>query len=76
MHDLEAAMSDLRGFECAKARATLRDLKLSLRRAEDLLDTSRGVGINLALIVRIRAAEMGVAEARRTLRRVDPSSAE
>jgi len=69
-------MSDLRSFECAKARATLRGVRLSLRRAEDLLDTNCGVGINLALVGRIRSAEMRVAEARTALHRIDPTATE
>jgi hypothetical protein len=69
-------MSDILRFECAKARATLRGVKLRLRQAEDLLNLNYGIGINLALIGRIRAAEMSIAEARTTLRRIDPTAAE
>jgi hypothetical protein len=69
-------MSDIISFECAKARATLRGGKLRLRQAEDLLNINNGIGINLALIGRIRAAEMSVAEARTALRRIDPTATE
>ncbi len=65
---------NLLSLKCAKARKTLRSTKLALSQAEDLLDANCGVGINIALVGRIRAAKQRFAEAKAKLREIEPSS--
>ncbi|TIX84345.1 MAG: hypothetical protein E5V27_06735 [Mesorhizobium sp.] len=62
-------------LELARARQRLRRAELSLRRANEMLDEDCGVGINIALCSRIRAAQRRVAEARSRLMKIDPTSA-
>ena len=69
-------MTKLSNFERAKAHEKLRSAEAALKRTRDLLgDKSRrrGLGINIALINKIRAAEKSVSEARDALRKVDPT---
>ena len=69
-------MSKLSNFERAKAREKLRSAEAALKQRRDLLGDKtrpRGLGINIALINKIRAAEKSVAEARDALRKVDPT---
>ncbi|RUU32392.1 hypothetical protein EOC94_02725 [Mesorhizobium sp. M6A.T.Ce.TU.016.01.1.1] len=62
-------------LELARARQRLSRAELSLRRANEMLDEDCGVGINIALCSRIRAAQRRVAEARSRLMKIDPTSA-
>jgi hypothetical protein len=48
----------------------------SLERANEMLDDDCGVGINIALCSRIRAAQQRVIEARSRLTKIDPTSAD
>jgi hypothetical protein len=59
-----------------KAREALKRAKLALREAEEQFDQHCGVGSNLPLISRVRAAERRVAEARENLRKLDPRRTE
>ncbi|PAP96203.1 hypothetical protein CIT31_05835 [Mesorhizobium wenxiniae] len=63
-------------LELARARQRLSRAELSLRRANEMLDEDCGVGINIALCSRIRAAQRRVAEARLRLMKIDPTSAD
>ncbi|RWF02297.1 MAG: hypothetical protein EOS43_07585 [Mesorhizobium sp.] len=63
-------------LELARARQRLSQAELSLRRANEMLDEDCGVGINIALCSRIRAAQRRVAEARSRLMKIDPTSAD
>ncbi|RUV69309.1 MAG: hypothetical protein E5V25_04740 [Mesorhizobium sp.] len=63
-------------LELARARQRLSRAELSLRRANEMLDEDCGVGINIALCSRIRAAQRRVAEARSRLMKIDPTSAD
>ena len=65
-----------RGLKYAKARKTLRSTALALSQAEDLLDANCGVGINIALVGRIRAAKQRFAEAKAKLREIEPRTTE
>jgi hypothetical protein len=70
------AMSKLSNFERAKAREKLRSAEAALKQTRDLLGDKtrpRGLGVNIALINKIRAAEKSVAEARGALRKIDPT---
>ena len=58
-------------LKCAKARERLRSTRLALSQAEDLLDANCGVGINLALVGRIRAAKKRFVEAEAKLREIE-----
>ena len=72
-------MSKLSNFERAKAREKLRSAEAALKQPRDLLDDKarpRGLGVNIALINKIRAAEKFVAEARGALRKIDPTFAD
>jgi hypothetical protein len=59
------------GLQYAKAGKTLRTTKLALGRAENLLDANCGVGINIALVGRIRAAKKRFAEAKAKLTEIE-----
>ncbi|MER8977087.1 MULTISPECIES: hypothetical protein [unclassified Mesorhizobium] len=59
-------------MELARARQRLNGAELSLKRANEMLDEDCGVGINIALCSRIRAAQRRVVEARSRLTRIDP----
>jgi hypothetical protein len=63
-------------MELAIARQRLTRAELSLKRANEMLDEDRGVGINIALCSRIRAARRRVIEARERLTKIDPTSAD
>jgi hypothetical protein len=72
-------MSKLSHFERAKAREKLRTAEATLKQPRVLLGDKtrpRGLGINIALINKIRAAEKSVSEARDALRKVDPTLAD
>ena len=58
------------------ARQALKVAEIALADAERRMDADCGVGINLALISRIRAAEKRVAKAREALRQIDPNATE
>lgn len=58
-------------MELARARQRLNRAELSLERANEMLDEDCGVGINIALCSRIRAAQRRVVEARSRLTRID-----
>ena len=69
-------MSKLSNFERAKAHEKLWSAEAALKQARDLLGNKnrrRGLGMNIVLINRIRAAEKSVSEARDALRKVDPT---
>ncbi|MBB6413225.1 hypothetical protein HNQ71_005921 [Mesorhizobium sangaii] len=68
------AMADLVILELAKARQRVKRAESALRRAKEMLDEDCGVGINLALCGRIRAAQRRVIEARERLTKIDPSA--
>ncbi|ANN56950.1 hypothetical protein A9174_09310 [Mesorhizobium loti NZP2037] len=76
MHTLEhngrGAMADLMILELAKARQRVKRAEVTLRRAKEMLDEDCGVGINIALCGRIRAAQRRVIEARERLTKIDP----
>ena len=59
------------GLQYVKACKALRTTKLALSQAENLLDANCGVGINIALVGRIRAAKERFAEAKARLRRME-----
>ncbi|WP_254018525.1 hypothetical protein [Mesorhizobium escarrei] len=63
-------------MELARARQRLNRAELSLKRANEMLDEDRGVGINIALCSRIRAAQRRVVEARSRLTKIDPTGAD
>ncbi|WP_457155682.1 hypothetical protein [Mesorhizobium sp. P5_C1] len=65
-------MADLMILELAKARQRVKRAESALRRAKEMLDEDCGVGINLALCGRIRAAQRRVIEARERLTKIDP----
>ena len=69
-------MADLLNLELAKARQRVQRAELVLKRAKGMLDEDCGVGINIALVSRIRSAQRRVVEARARLRRIDPTSAD
>jgi hypothetical protein len=60
------------GLQYAKANKTLRTTKLALSQAENLLDADCGVGIKIALVGRIRAAQQRFAEAKAKLKEIKP----
>ena len=62
------------GLQHTKARKRLQTTKLALSQAESLLDTDCGVGINIALVGRIRAAKKRVAEAKAKLTEIEQGS--
>jgi hypothetical protein len=55
----------------AKAGKTLQTTKLALSQAENLLDANCGVGINITLVGRIRAAKKRFAEAKAKLKEIE-----
>lgn len=71
-------MERLHSLATARARQAaqqaLRKAKAELARAESQLDADCGVGVNLALINRIRGVERRVAEAQRTLTAIDATT--
>ena len=73
-------MAQLHSFATARARQAARNaLKAAedaLAAAEAQLDAASGIGVNLSLQSRVRAAERRVNAARAELKRVDPGSAE
>ena len=71
-HNGRGAMADVTILELAKARQRVKRAEVALRRAKEMLDEDRGVGINIALCSRIRAAERRVIEAREHLTKIDP----
>ena len=71
-HSGRGAMADLMILELAKARQRVKRAEVTLRRAKEMLDEDCGVGINLALCGRIRAAQRRVIEARERLTKIDP----
>ncbi|BAB50099.1 hypothetical protein [Mesorhizobium japonicum] len=71
-HNGRGAMADLMILELAKARQRA---EVTLRRAKEMLDEDCGVGINIALCGRIRAAQRRVIEARERLTKIDPRAA-
>ncbi|PBB69885.1 hypothetical protein CK228_04515 [Mesorhizobium sp. WSM4312] len=54
------------------ARRRVKRAEVTLRRAKEMLDEDCGVGINIALCGRIRAAQQRVIEARERLTKIDP----
>ena len=66
------SMADARSRQAA--RQALKDAEVALADAERQLDVDCGVGINLALVSRIRAAEKRGAKAREALRAIDPGA--
>jgi|GEM_PF-3268580 len=73
-HNGSGAMADLMILELAKARQRVKRAEVTLRRAKEMLDEDCGVGINIALCGRIRAAQQRVIEARERLTKIDPSA--
>ena len=71
-HSGRGAMADLMILELAKARQRVKRAESALRRAKEMLDEDCGVGINLVLCGRIRAAQRRVIEARERLTKIDP----
>ena len=71
-HSGRGAMADLMILELAKARQRVKRAEVTLRRAKEMLDEDCGVGINIALCGRIRAAQRRVIEARERLTKIDP----
>jgi hypothetical protein len=67
---------ELLDMELARARQRLNRAELSLKRANEMLDEDCGVGINIALCSRIRAAQRRVVEARERLTKIDPTGAD
>ena len=63
-------------LDLARAREAVRKAKLVLLKAEKQFDEDCGVGFNLALVNRIRAAERVLEKARAQLRRIEPHSTE
>ncbi|MBE1706725.1 MULTISPECIES: hypothetical protein [Mesorhizobium] len=74
-HNGRGAMADLMILELAKARQRVKRAEVTLRRAKEMLDEDCGVGINIALCGRIRAAQRRVIEARERLTKIDPRAA-
>nr|WP_095084650.1 hypothetical protein [Mesorhizobium sophorae] len=71
-HSGRGPMADLMILELAKARQRVKRAESALRRAKEMLDEDCGVGINLVLCGRIRAAQRRVIEARERLTKIDP----
>ncbi|ESZ07912.1 hypothetical protein X737_34040 [Mesorhizobium sp. L48C026A00] len=67
---------ELLDMELARARQRLNRAERSLERANEMLDDDCGVGINIALCSRIRAAQQRVIEARSRLMKIDPTRAD
>ncbi|MER8867850.1 hypothetical protein NKI19_29845 [Mesorhizobium sp. M0751] len=65
-------MMELLDLELARARQRLNRAERSLERANEMLDEGCGVGINMALCSRIRAAKRRVAEAKLRLTKIKP----
>ncbi|TIT20917.1 MAG: hypothetical protein E5W81_04270 [Mesorhizobium sp.] len=63
---------ELLDMELARARQRLNRAERSLERANEMLDEGCGVGINIALCSRIRAAQRRVTEARLRLTKIEP----
>lgn len=64
-------MTDLLNLELAKARQRVQRAELVLQHAKEMLEEGCGVGVNIALVSRIRTAQRRVVEARAQLRRID-----
>ncbi|MES0003048.1 hypothetical protein NKJ90_30440 [Mesorhizobium sp. M0051] len=62
-------------MELARARQRLNREELALENANEMLDENCGVGINIALCNRIRAAQRRVVEARSRLTKIDHGKA-
>ena len=67
-------MADLLNLELAKARQRVQRAEHVLARASALLDEDCGVGINIALVSRIRSAQRRVVEARARLTKINSTS--
>jgi hypothetical protein len=65
--------ADILALELAKARQRVSRAELALQSAEELLDDDCGVGINLTLCGRIRAARRRVIDARRRMTKIAPT---
>ncbi|MER8421755.1 hypothetical protein NKG60_29770 [Mesorhizobium sp. M1428] len=63
---------ELLDLELARARQRLNRAERSLERANEMLDEGCGVGINMALCSRIRAAKRRAAEAKLRLTKIKP----
>jgi hypothetical protein len=67
-------------FQAARARQAarraLQDAEAALAEAQSRLESRSGIGINLALINRVRAAERRVDRAREALQALDRSGCE
>jgi len=63
-------------FDLRKAREAVWNAKRALNEAEHRFDSERAPGSASLLITEIRSAERRVAEARSSLRRIDPRSSE
>ncbi|MER8376192.1 hypothetical protein [Mesorhizobium sp. M1406] len=62
---------ELLDMELARARQRLNREELDLENANEMLDEDCGVGINIALCNRIRAAQRRVVEARSRLTKIN-----
>jgi hypothetical protein len=73
-------LASLHDFQTAKVRQAakqeLRHAEAELMDAQSQADEDCGVGISIAVISRIRAAEKRVEKARAALRAIDPTSTE
>ena len=63
-------MTDLLNLGLAKGRQRVQRAELVLQHAKEMLDEDCGVGVNIALVSRIRTAQRRVVEARAHLRRI------
>jgi nitrate/TMAO reductase-like tetraheme cytochrome c subunit len=70
VHDFQAARAR------QAARVALKDAEAALAEAQSRLECHSGIGINLALVNRVRAAERRVEKAREALRAIEFSSCE
>jgi hypothetical protein len=70
VHDFQAARAR------QAARVALKDAETALAEAQLQLECYSGIGINLALINRLRAAEKRVDKAREALRTIEHSGGE
>lgn len=71
-HNGRGAMADLMSLELATARLRVKRAEAALTRAKEMLCEGGGVGINIALCSRIRAAQRRVIEDRERLTKIDP----
>jgi hypothetical protein len=74
-HRLAASSAPI-SFAAAKARHSLNEAELAVKKMQALLNAGRGGRINFALVRDIRAAECRVTQARLQLRAIDPTSTE